>query len=85
MKIYSNQFILENTIPIPESGLIIQPDKWWFIFNYENKQLIGEPMQLNSRIQTPLSIFVSNTLEECEEYILSENLRLPWDKPNEIY
>jgi hypothetical protein len=74
MKIYSNQFTSETVIPLPESGVITSPNDWWFAFNYETKKVIGEPMQLYSLIHTPLSIFVSDSLEDCEQYILDNNL-----------
>ena len=85
MKIYSNQFISENTINIPESGVITKPDEWWFPFDYQNRELKAEPIQLDALIRTQLSICVCNTLEECEEYISNQNLRPTLDQTNENY
>ena len=42
---------------------------WWFLFDSESLKMVTEPQQCAGYTDSPYSMFIGNTLEECEEYI----------------
>jgi hypothetical protein len=76
MKVYSNQLVSEDIIPFP-SGIQITNNEWWFIYNQEMKEIASKPIQCSAIINSPLTVVVADTLQECEEYISTNELILP--------
>ena len=76
MKAYSNQIVSENFEPFP-SELQTTSNEWWFIYNLENKEIVSEIMQCSAIINSPLTVVVADTLEECEQYISTNRLSSP--------
>jgi hypothetical protein len=76
MKAYSNQIVSENFEPFP-SEFQTTSDEWWFIYNLENKEIISEIMQCSAIINSPFTIVIADSLQECEEYISTNELILP--------
>ena len=74
MKIHSNQFISENVEPFPNDGVFASNKEWWFIYDNETKKVFGDPIKSFSRIRSPLTIVIADTLKECEDYILTNEL-----------
>jgi hypothetical protein len=77
MKIYSNQFISENNIPLTEDGIQTTQEEWWFIYDFETKEIVIDPNQSYMHIFSPLTIIITNSLEECREYISTHGLSYP--------
>lgn len=77
MKIYSNQFISENTIPFTEDGIETSQEDWWFAYNYETKEIVLDPYEGRAHIRSQFTIIVANSLEECKEYISTHGLSYP--------
>ena len=52
----------------PQNVQTLETD-WWFLFDAEYLKMITEPQLCVGYTDSPYSMFIGNTLEECEEYI----------------
>ena len=52
----------------PENIQTVETD-WWFLFDSESLKIVTEPQQCSGYTTSPYSMFVADSLEECEEYI----------------
>ena len=52
----------------PENIQVIETD-WWFLFDSESLTIVTEPQQCSGYCFSPYSMFVGDSLEECEEYM----------------
>jgi hypothetical protein len=55
----------------------INPSKWWFVFNPQTSLLLFPPLQCSGKTSSPYNLVVCDTLQECEDYIASNNLKYP--------
>lgn len=48
--------------------------QWWFLYNDFSKNIIIKPRQGAGKISSPHILVIGNTKEECEQYIVENNL-----------
>jgi hypothetical protein len=53
---------------LPENIQTTEND-WWFLFNLNSLELITKPQQCSGYTSSLYSMFIGNSLEECENYI----------------
>lgn len=74
MKKYSNQITSQDSIPFPSDGIQTTEEEWSFIYNSETKKIMTEPMQGSMLIYSPLTLVITDSLEECQQYISNNEL-----------
>lgn len=80
IKIYSNQNIEgESVIPSPQQ-LETNEQEWWMVYDVETLNVLVAPQQCSGFTNSPLTMVVSDTEEELEQYIIDNNLINPRDE-----
>ena len=74
MKIYSNQLASENVSLFPSDGIQTTQEEWSFVYDSETKKIMTEPMQGSMLIYSPLTLVITDSLEECQQYISNNEL-----------
>jgi hypothetical protein len=59
-----------NIINNPENFLTNE-DQWWMIYEAETKKIMIEPQQCSGYTSSPLTMVISDSKEELEQYIMS--------------
>ena len=50
-------------------------ESWWFVFDPKTLLLLFPPQQCSGKTSSPHTLVVFTTLEECEDYISTNNLQ----------
>lgn len=72
IKIYSEQNIENKEIISAPKGIHTTGQEWWMIYDANDKSVTIEPQQCSGYTSSPLTMVISDTKEELEQYI-SEN------------
>jgi hypothetical protein len=74
IRIYTNQ-VLDNqeVIPFPSEVETTQQD-WWMIYDADTKVITIKPFQCSGYTSSPLTMVISDTKEELNQYIIDNEL-----------
>ena len=73
-----------NIINNPENFLTNE-DQWWMIYEVETKKIMIEPQQCSGYTSSPLTMVISDSKEELEQYIMDFNLLYSFQQSELIY
>lgn len=62
-----------QTVSVP-GDFNVGSEQWWFIYNETTKRVIVTPRTSSGKISSPHTLVVADTQEECENYIVNNNL-----------
>jgi len=76
--IYTNQNLntQDYTIYYGQTQLNIDSNKWWFLYNFDTSTILIQPKQKALSILVNFTVVLSDTLEELNSYIETNNLVL---------
>jgi hypothetical protein len=74
IRIYTNQ-VSDNqeVIPFPSEVETTEKD-WWMIYDADTKVIAIEPLQCSGYTSGPLTMVISDTKEELDQYIIDNKL-----------
>lgn len=80
IKIYTGQNIESEDVISTVSEIQTTEQDWWFIYDADTKEGLSDPMQCKGFTSSPLTMIVSDSKEEIEQYITDNNITIKYSR-----
>jgi hypothetical protein len=82
IKIYSNQE--KPDVVSSVESIMTNETEWWMIYDAETNKVIIPPLQCAGGTSSPYTMVIADTEEELNQYIIDNNLILPFNGSDSI-